>query len=252
VQGFRPAPDGIGFTTDEAHVWLVSTESDFRDLGRLENLLSPDETERAGRFHFEKDRRAFIMGRGVLRLLLGRYTGREPASLRFVYSSHGKPALPGTGFPENPAFSVSHSGTKILLAFSPGHSIGVDIEHIRRSPELEDLARRYFSPAESDLFLSLPEKHRTEAFFICWVRKEAFLKAHGQGLSFGLDRFEVSLRPGEQARLIRIRDNETEAREWILYDLPTGPEYKAALAARAHPGKICCYIWPAGTGVDDF
>jgi len=249
---FEPAPDRITLAPDQVHVWLVSTDSESADLGHLMNLLSSDEKARAGRFHFEKDRRVFIMGRRALRLLLGRYVGLEPASLRFVYSSHGKPAWTAAGSPDAPDFNVSHSGTTILLAFSPGHPVGVDVEQIRRSPDLEDLAGRYFSAAEADLLFSLPEIHRPDAFFACWVRKEAFLKAHGQGLSFGLDRFEVSLLPGEEARLIRIRDDEAEAREWTLYDLPVDPGYKAALAARARPGKIGCYFWPAGTGVDEF
>lgn len=248
---YQSAPDRIMLAPDEVYVWRISAESESEEAGRLAKFLSADEKERAGRFHFEKDRRIFIMGRGVLRTLLGRFTGREPASLRFVYTSHGKPVLPAAGSTANPAFSVSHSGKEILLAFSPGFPIGVDIERIRSSSDHEDLARRYFSPAEAELLLSLPKSQRAEAFFSCWVRKEAFLKAHGQGLSFGLDHFEVSLRPGEDARLIRILNDEAEVREWTLHDLPAGPGYKAALAARAHPRKISCFSWTAGTGKDE-
>ncbi len=241
---FRSAAGRIDLGPDQAHAWFISMESGSADQGDLSQLLSSDEKERAGRFHFEKDRKVFIIGRGALRLLLAGYTDRDAASLRFNYSSYGKPSLPGPAGPDNPAFSVSHSGTKILLAFSPGHPIGVDIEQVRRSPDLEDLARRYFSAAESGLFLSLPEADRPEAFTSCWVRKEAFLKAQGQGLSFGLDRFEVSLRPGDSARLVRIRDDEAEAKKWTLYDLPVDSGYKAALATRARPGTLSCFHWP--------
>ncbi len=248
---FRSAAGQVDLGPDQAHVWLISMESGSADQGDLSKLLSFDEKERAGRFHFEKDRKIFITSRGALRLLLAGYTGREPASLRFVYSGHGKPSLPGPGCPNNPAFSISHSGTKILLAFSPGHPIGVDIEQMRKSPDFKALARRYFSVPESGLFLSLPEVQRPEAFYSCWVRKEAFLKAQGQGLSFGLASFEVSLRPGDEARLVRIQDDEVEAKEWTLYDLPVDSGYKAALATRARPVKLGCFYWPAGAGKDE-
>lgn len=241
--GFQPPPDLIILPPGEVHVWKISAGADHQETARPADLLSPDEKERAGRFHFEKDRRVFIMGRGVLRTLLGRYAGVEPGSIRFIYDGHGKPALPAAGNAESPAFSVSHSGAEILLAFGRGFPVGIDVERIRDGLDVEDLARRYFSPVEAAQYLSLPEEERIEAFFSCWARKEAFLKARGEGLSFGLDRFEVTLRPGEPARLVKIVGDEAEAKEWSLHDIPVGPGFKAALAARTRQPRISCYLW---------
>jgi 4'-phosphopantetheinyl transferase len=156
----------------EIHVWTASLyEPD--DVGAMRALLSGDEIERAGRFHFEKDRTAFILARGFLRTMLGRYLGGE---VRFVYRSHGKPALDRAG----PGFNLSHTDGLALLGLTLESEIGVDVERIRSIENRDQIAERYFSPAEYGQVLS------DDAFFQCWTRKEAYIKAVGGGLSIPL------------------------------------------------------------------
>jgi 4'-phosphopantetheinyl transferase len=130
-------------------------------------------------------------------------------------------------------FSVSHSGGRVVLAFSRGIAVGVDIELIRPKVEIEAIVRRYFSPLEAEPFLSLPAARRTEAFFAVWTRKEAFVKARGEGLTCPLDAFAVTVEPAGPPRLVRAPAGAA-AGEWSLGDLDAGPGFRAALAVR-HP-----------------
>ena len=129
-----------------------------------------DERQRAGRFHFEKDRGEFIVGRALLRTLLGRYGHREPSQLEFHYGASGKPRLAG----EDPSlrFNLSHSHGLALYAFSRGRELGIDVEQIRSNADAKKIAERFFSSQEVATLRALPAHEREKAFFDCWTRKE--------------------------------------------------------------------------------
>jgi 4'-phosphopantetheinyl transferase len=232
---WEPAPIGADLAAGEVHVWGAGLDELGTD-GML-SLLSGDERSRADRFHFTRDRQRFVAARGLLRRLLGHYLDRDPCELRFAYGPRCKPSLPGL------RFNVSHSGGLGLLAFSRDHEVGVDIECERSVPEAESIARRYFSVREVAELGGLSETERLRAFFLCWTRKEAFIKATGDGLSQPLDAFDVTLAPGEPARLLRIEGKDDEARRWWLEDLEPAAGFAAALAVERRPERIACWRW---------
>ena len=199
-------------------------------LALAQALLDPQERQRADRFRFDQHRDAFIAARGILRTVLGEYTGRDPASLRFTYSQHGKPSLPG-----NPIhFNVSHSGELAVYALCEQLEVGVDVERVRHLNDLEPVARRFFDPAEFAELMAVPEEDRPRAFFNCWTRKEAFIKALGSGLSYPLNHFQVTLAPSTPARFVHIEGQPAETLRWSLHDIPVDHGYVAALAVQ-HP-----------------
>ena len=209
--------------------------ADLRGLAhRLEAfraLLSPDEAARAARFATEELRTRSALRRGLLRHRLGRVLGRDPASLVFAYGPMGKPFLPG-----GPAFNLADCKDHVLIAIAPGETVelGVDVERLRSVPDAAGIAERFFAPEERDAFAALPEALRDEAFLNGWTRKEAFIKATGQGLSTPLDRFAVELTPGRPARLLSL-DGALEAgraTDWSLFDLRPAPGLVGALAVR--------------------
>lgn len=231
--------------TKGIHVWSAFLDADDAKIPGYASLLSPDEAERASRFHFEKDRNHFIVCRGLLRILLGSYSRQEPADIQFRYNEFGKPSMIAPDKTASTLFNLSHSRGKALLAFSKNIPLGIDLEGMRGNLDFASMAKRFFSPAEISAFFSLPEEFWQEAFFNCWTRKEAFLKAKEKGLSLGLDQFDVSLRPGEPARLLRTAYEESDARLWSLHDLNAGPGYKAALAAKSKKPDISYHHWKA-------
>jgi 4'-phosphopantetheinyl transferase len=229
---------------DEIHVWHVSLDRPPSDVRRLARTLSPDEEERARRYRGERLRERFIVGRGILRMLLSRYVGRPPGRLRFAYGARGKPALaPAEG--SDLRFNVSHSDGLALYAFARGREVGVDVERLRELPRAERIAERFFSTEETAALKAEPAERRVEAFFTCWTRKEAYIKARGDGLAHPLDQFAVSLVPGEPARLWVAGDGDArEIARWSLDALPLAPGYVAALAARGRGWRLTTRSWP--------
>jgi 4'-phosphopantetheinyl transferase len=211
-------------------VWATSLDPAPPTVARLERWLDPDERARAARFVFERDARRFRVARGVLREILAAYLGATPDTVRFVYTAAGKPALaePFTG--AGVEFNVSHSGEIALYAIGTSGRLGVDVELIRPLDDLEALATRNFSTAEQRALLALPPGQREPAFFACWTRKEAFIKALGDGLSYPLDAFTVSFAAGEPARLLEVRGEPAAAARWTLVALDIGVGYAAAVA----------------------
>jgi 4'-phosphopantetheinyl transferase len=212
------------------------------DLGRdpapFESLLSGDEVERANSFYFPRDRRRFVIGRGIVRTLLGEYVGRAPSGLVFSYGPHGRPDLDGI------AFNVSHSGDRAVLAVASGGDVGVDIEELRPEPAEEQVAERFFSPSEVVELRALPADQQPRAFLSCWTRKEAFIKALGDGLSLALDSFDVTLRPGEPPALTRTAWSSSEPARWRVRDLSSHfPGYVAALATRGTGTDVLVRDW---------
>jgi 4'-phosphopantetheinyl transferase len=229
---------------DEIHVWHVSLDRPPSDVRRLARMLSPDEQERARRYRGERLRERFIVGRGILRMLLSRYVGCPPGRLRFAYGARGKPALaPAEG--SDLRFNVSHSDGLALYAVARGREVGVDVERLRELPRAERIAERFFSTEETAALKAEPAERRVEAFFTCWTRKEAYIKARGDGLAHPLDQFAVSLVPGEPARLWVAGDGDArEIARWSLDALPLAPGYVAALAARGRGWRLTTRSWP--------
>lgn len=232
----------------EVHVWRASLDLPPPRVRALLASLAHDERDRAERFHFQVHRDRFIAGRGLLRAILARYLGRTPDQLRFSYSPHGKPAVAANTGAGDLRFNVSHSDGLALYAITRGREIGVDVECLRPDFVSEEIARRFFSPREVAAVQALPAVERHEAFFACWTRKEAYIKARGEGLSMPLERFDVSLAPGEPAALLSTLDEPAAAARWSLWALDPGPGYAAALAAEGHGWRLRCWQWPEGEG----
>jgi 4'-phosphopantetheinyl transferase len=210
----------------QVHVWNIVLDQPDGLVQELRGLLSADELARADKFRVARGAERYIVGRSALRTLLGQYTGVPPEALVFAYNEFGKPELPGSDV----CFNLSHSHGMALAAFARGRAIGVDIERIREEVIHERIADRFFSPAEARALASLPPRQQAEAFFNCWTRKEAWIKARGEGLSIALDSFEVTLVPGEPAQLLATRPDPEEAGRWSLHELDCEPGYAAALA----------------------
>jgi 4'-phosphopantetheinyl transferase len=213
----------------EVHVWTVRTEGSAAVAGWFEQLLSPDEKARAARFRFEHLWCSFVIARGALRIMLGRYLNISPVKIVFEYGEKGKPALaPRTGID----FNLSHSGGLAVFAFTAGREVGVDVERIRPLSDMQSIADRFFSCEEAAELSSLAPNHRERGFYLCWTRKEAYIKASGDGLSAPLDSFRVTLQPFQPARFLHLGLDPAAAGAWTLHDLPLESDYAAALAYR--------------------
>ncbi|MEQ1685708.1 MAG: 4'-phosphopantetheinyl transferase superfamily protein [Burkholderiaceae bacterium] len=218
-----------GLLQHEVHLWLFRLDSPPHPLRSLARLLGEDERRRAARFVFETDRKRFVAGRGMLRTLLGRYIGVAPERVAFEVTAEGKPSVSSVLPEVSIDFNLSHSGGWALLGVTRGRTIGVDIEAHREMPDAEQIARSHFSPAEMLEFMAAPSEERTAAFFACWTRKEAYVKATGLGLSMRLDRFEVSFRAGDLPRLRSIEGSTMVASEWSLWNCDVGDDMAAAV-----------------------
>jgi len=216
----------------DAHVWRLRVDDPASARPRRD-LLSLDERERADRFRFERDAACFTIARAHLRQFLGRAVGVPATAIRFRYGVAGKPSLEREGAP---SFSVSHSGAFALIALTALGPIGVDVERIGRLAPGDPAS--YFSDAEVRSWQSLPLDEQPRAFFRGWTRKEAYLKARGDGLGFGLQRFAVSIGPDEPPRLLWVQGEPDEPRRWDLRDLPVDPDYSGAIVAEAPLRRI--------------
>jgi len=229
-------PEQLPWPHDEMHVWRATLAWPEAAAHRLEQCLSADERDRMERFRFERDRRRYLIGRGLLRSLLGCYLDVAPQDLRFETTSAGKPHLAsGQGQLQ---FNLAHSGEYVLIAIADGRAVGIDVEEVRDDFDAGEVAAHFFSPHEQRELETLTERLKIEAFFECWARKEAYVKARGEGLSLPLDQFDVSLRPGEPARLIATRPDPAEASRWQLSGLGVADGYKAALVVEGQGSTL--------------
>ena len=220
----------------EAHLWRLDLDAEPGEA-RAPDVLNEEERARAARFHFERDRRRFVAGRAALRRILGAYLDRAPADLVFTLGRHGKPALENLGL----EFNLSHSGGCGLLAVTRGRRVGVDVEHVRADFAGEDIARRFFAPAEVEaLAASAPDQYAT-GFFRCWTRKEAYVKARGDGLSLALDRFEVPLDPAATRAVASCLDDPSECWRWSLREVVPAPGYLGALVVEGDGWTLRAY-----------
>jgi 4'-phosphopantetheinyl transferase len=226
----------------DVHIWLAVLEQPPALRQKLAQWLSQDEHQQAQRFLVERERQRYMVARGVLRGILGAYLGQNPAKLRFVYGPHGKPALHPEENDRLLSFNVSHSYGLALYAVTQGREIGVDLEQMRPLDDLERLARHCFSAGECASLLSLPPALQHQAFYACWTRKEALIKATGEGLSRDLKQFEVSCAPGEPARILRWEGEEDLGR-WTLEGVVVPSEFAGALAVEGHCGELTYRTW---------
>lgn len=233
----------------EIHVWRASLEQPEAVFRKLQATLSADEFARASRFQFEQHRRRFVVARGVLRDILGRYLGVAANVITFEYETHGKPKLAKAKHPENFCFNLSHAKELALCAITRGHALGVDVEHIHPISDAEQIARRFFSEREAGQFCALPQEQKQIAFFNCWTRKEAFIKALGEGLSHPLDRFEVAFLPGELAALLQTRPDPQEAERWSMFAFEPAADYAGALVVAGKDFALKYWQWQ-GHGFD--
>jgi 4'-phosphopantetheinyl transferase len=229
-----PAPS-LTLSADEVHLWHANLDDHAAEHFRP--LLAEDEIARADRFHFAKDRNHYVVARGLLRTLLAAYLGVGSTELRFVYAEKGKPSLePGQSGAIN--FNLAHSRARAIYAFSRGRELGVDLEFIREDVEGEQIAERFFSPWEIEQLRTVPAELRKQAFFNCWTRKEAYIKARGEGLSMPLDEFDVSLVPGEAAALLRNHKEPDEVGRWAMQSVSVPEGYVAALVVEGRDWQL--------------
>ncbi|MDB6054966.1 MAG: 4-phosphopantetheinyl transferase [Verrucomicrobiales bacterium] len=203
------------------------------DLAATPNLtatamefLSPEEAERAQRFYFEKDRMEFVGCKALQRILIGRKLGLAPGSLVFTVNAFGKPALAKDLL----FFNISHSHGRGLIGLGNSGELGVDVEYIERRLEIAELAERFFSKQECEELFGLPLEQQKQGFFNAWSRKEAYIKARGKGISYGLESFSVQLTPGAPARLLEDQNDLEAPMKWKIEDLPVKPGFVAAAA----------------------
>jgi 4'-phosphopantetheinyl transferase len=212
----------------ETHVWLAATNLPPELLASAATLLDDEETRRVASFRFESDRRLSLIARAARRVLLGRYAGRDPRTLRFVEGPQGKPSLT-TGELE---FNVSHSGSHVAVAISGGGAVGVDIEAVRKTSDIIHLAERFFSPHEAEIVRTAPDEERAARFFAYWTAKESVIKAVGGGLSLDLRSFQTDPRLGH-ATPVQNLSREPRLDGWNVFALPSRIEaVHLALASR--------------------
>ncbi len=222
------------------HVWRFDVDVAPESLAALEETLSELERERAEKFTFYRDRCRFVAGRGFLRAALSDYISVKPGEVEFQYDDRGKPRL-GPPFDNSGIhFNLAHSEGLALLAITTIGPVGIDLEHIRLFPDVDDVILKFFSPREGELFRRLPPEHKPSVFFSLWTHKEAFLKATGAGITRLLPQVEFSFRPMSPPRLRTIVGDLEEASRWSMHDLALAPGFAAALAIRASNVKLGC------------
>lgn len=195
-------------------------------------LLSEEERQRAARFAFDRDRQRFILARVRLRELLAARLGVPPESVEFAYGTHGKPALSPRFAEADLRFNLSHSDDVAAYVFSRRRDVGIDVERVRAIRDTDDIAAHFFSRRENEAYRALDRRDRLIGFFNCWTRKEAFVKAIGDGVHHPLDSFEVTLAPGEPARILRVGPIPGDACNWALSSFVPGPGFVGAVVAQ--------------------
>ena len=232
---------------NQVDVWRIDLAGQGYGIHRYRCLLSQDEIQRADRFHFERHRRRFTVARAAMREILGRYTDAAPQKLVFSYGAKGKPELSGQPGKSSIRFNLSHSDEVALLAVARSLTLGIDIEFVNPEVATEEIAERFFSASEVDILRAVPPTERAAAFFSCWTRKEAYIKALGEGLSVPLDSFEVAFGPGVAAALLEVRVDPDEVKRWSMYDIQIVQGYKAALVVEGKGHGLRHLPWKSET-----
>jgi 4'-phosphopantetheinyl transferase len=223
----------------ELHVWQARLTASEDELAEFARLLAPDENHRAARFHFERDRRAFVVGRGILRIILGRYLACAPEELAFLYGLHGKPSLRGGGL----QFNMAHSDGLAVIAVTREGAVGIDVERVRPMQDCGRIMNSFFTAEEANAVSALPAEHHLRGFFTCWTRKEAYLKATGDGITAQLDHFSVPVVPGSPPRLLHVEGAPHEVTRWSFHELPLGVDCVGVVAFEGAIREIRHCLW---------
>jgi 4'-phosphopantetheinyl transferase len=235
------APVGLKPAADEVHVWAAALDRSAEEVAALARSLCREERERAARFRHAASRDEFVVARAFLRFLMGECLGVAPHEVCFSQTARGKPRLAAN--PPPVCFNVSHSHGVALFALTSRCEVGVDLERVRPFSDEVGLAERFFTPREAAALRALDARGRVETFFRLWTRKEAYLKAHGLGLSYGLERVEVSHAADDPAHIVHIDGDREAAARWSLRTLFPAVGYVGALALRSHDYRLCCWRW---------
>jgi 4'-phosphopantetheinyl transferase len=227
---------------DEVRIWCARLDWPDADIRRFESILSLEEKERAKRFHFESDRVRFVARRAVLRTVLGDCLGRAAGDIAFVHGPQGKPELSPACNPHRLCFNTSHSRGLGVIALAIDRAVGIDVEWVKPLPDYEAIARHHFTEDENIALSNVEPLERLQAFFNCWTRKEAFVKAHGGGLTLPLDSFEVSLAPGRPAGLLSCVE-EGQLERWSLRSFDPAPGFVGAVVAAGSAWTIRSGDW---------
>ena len=219
-------PTNFILQPNQVHVWKANVNTFKFRYPHFIALLSPDELERASKFKFEIDRLTYVIAKGLLRTLLGKYMNFHPSSIQFNYNKQAKPYLKHQIPIE---FNVSHSQNFLMFGFTLHHAIGVDIEYNKRPVEVKQIAHQFFSKTEAEKLLALPENQWLPTFYNCWTRKEAFIKAKGGGLSIPLDQFEVSILNNEEPVLKAILWDQNDVVNWKMEAFHINRDYTGAI-----------------------
>lgn len=231
-------PTKLELPENEVHVWRALLDLNTTLYSQLEAVLSEDERARAALLRFESDRKHFVTARGILRTLLSQYFNEPGTTIEFCYGAAGKPALRLQDSVMPAFFNLSHSCGLALFAVSKSREVGIDVEKIRSDFETQEIAERFFTAQEVAEIRTLPHKLRSCAFFLCWTRKEAYLKARGAGLRIPLDSFSVSLAPGPST-ILRSED----AHRWNLYSFEPMSGFVATVAAEGEKWLLRHWEW---------
>lgn len=219
-------------------MWRAFLDLPCEKIQALGGILSQEESARAARFHFDKHRKRYIVSHGYLRRILSFYTGRGEKELRFSRGPYGKPSLAPEPGNESIRFNFGSSYDLALYAVALDREVGVDVERLDRALAYESISKHFFSTEENAAITGLPEDIRRRAFFNCWTRKEAFLKATGQGLSFPLNRFVVSVTPGRPAVIQAVSGDPQAASRWTLHEISPAEGYVGSLAVEGRGWRL--------------
>jgi 4'-phosphopantetheinyl transferase len=244
--GWPDPPSRVVASYKEVHVWDANVDA-LACLHERSDVLAEDERQRAARFHFERDRCRYIRTRTLVRCILGHYIGIAAHQIAFTYGRYGKPDLaPSTNAAvENSVrFNLAHCGGRVLCVVTDRREVGVDLERLRPVPDVEQIAAQCFSSDEFEALHSLPTDAQTLAFFRCWTRKEAYVKARGVGLNWPLNKFAVTLTPHVPAQLLYIAGDPVEAQRWSLCELTPSSDYIGALAVEGYAWRLICWRCP--------
>jgi 4'-phosphopantetheinyl transferase len=214
---------------NEIHLWLIGLDLAEDSVEHLRRLLSAGERQRERGFHFRADRRRFIVSHGMLRMILGGCVNQRPEEVCFCFEEHGKPYLEPSTNPNGISFNMAHSNELALVGVCRSLRIGVDIEYKDVRHATGEIAHRHFAREELAVFAALSASAQTEAFFTTWTRKEAYIKARGEGVFLGLDGFAIV--SDAEARPVLVRSShQNRSQSWQFRDLSLHEHYAAALA----------------------
>jgi 4'-phosphopantetheinyl transferase len=226
------APETIWLGPRQVHLWAAAVNEFVDQAPKLEVLLSPAEQAGAEKFRLVEDRNRYVIRRGLARLILSRYLEQLPAAIEFQHGAYGKPEVRRGGVGTPLFFNTSHSGEIAICTITSACPIGVDVERTREIPDIEEIARRFFRPREIKTFMGLPPDSRMQALYACWTRKEAFLKATGEGIAESLAKVEVTMAPEDKPAVVFVSGDRRAHKQWQLHQFFPASGYVGCVAYR--------------------